>query len=79
MQRQTSKIQANQPSVLLELQADCCAGIWARLQAKYKLLEEGDLEEAINAAGNIGDDRMQKRLDQHVNADRFTHGSLHKE
>jgi len=75
MQRRTSKIQANQLSVLLELQADCYAGIWARQQAKYKLLEDGDLEEAINAAGNIGDDRMQKRSGQHVNPDGFTHGS----
>jgi predicted metalloprotease len=75
MQRQTSKVQANKLSVLLELQADCYAGIWARQQAKYKLLEDGDIEEAINAAGNIGDDRMQKRSGQYVNPDGFTHGS----
>jgi predicted metalloprotease len=75
MQRQTSKVQANKLSVLLELQADCYAGIWARQQAKYKLLEDGDIEEAINAAGNIGDDRMQKRAGQYVNPDGFTHGS----
>ena len=75
MQRQTIKVQANKLSVLLELQADCYAGIWARQQAKYKLLEDGDIEEAINAAGNIGDDRMQKRSGQYVNPDGFTHGS----
>jgi len=75
MQRQTSKVQANKLSVLLELQADCYAGIWAREQAKYKLLEDGDLEEALNAAANIGDDRMQKRAGQYVNPDGFTHGS----
>ena len=75
MQRRTSKVQSNKLSVLLELQADCYAGIWARQQAKYKLLEDGDLEEAINAAGNIGDDRMQKRAGQYVNPDGFTHGS----
>lgn len=75
MQRQTSKVQANKLSVLLELQADCYAGIWARQQAKFKLLEDGDIEEAINAAGNIGDDRMQKRAGQYVNPDGFTHGS----
>ncbi|MGB1309562.1 MAG: KPN_02809 family neutral zinc metallopeptidase [Leucothrix sp.] len=75
MQRQTSKVQANKLSVLLELQADCYAGIWARQQAKYNLLEDGDIEEAINAAGNIGDDRMQKRAGQYVNPDGFTHGS----
>ena len=75
MQRQTSKVHANKLSVLLELQADCYAGIWARQQAKYKLLDDGDIEEAINAAGNIGDDRMQKRAGQYVNPDGFTHGS----
>lgn len=75
MQRRTSKVQANQLSVLLELQADCYAGIWAREQAKYKRLDDGDLEEAINAAANIGDDRMQKRAGQYVNPDGFTHGS----
>ena len=75
MQRQTSRVQANKLSVLLELQADCYAGIWARQQAKYNLLEDGDIEEAINAAGNIGDDRMQKRAGQYVNPDGFTHGT----
>jgi len=75
MQRQTSKVQANKLSVLLELQADCYAGIWAREQAKYKRLEDGDLEEALNAAASIGDDRMQKRAGQYVNPEGFTHGS----
>lgn len=75
MQRRTNKVQANKLSVLLELQADCYAGIWAREQAKYKLLEDGDLEEAINAAASIGDDRMQRRAGQYVNPDGFTHGS----
>lgn len=75
MQRQTNKTQANKLSVLLELQADCYAGIWARRQADYKLLNDGDLEEAMNAAGSIGDDRMQKRAGQYVNPDGFTHGS----
>lgn len=75
MQRQSNKVRSNQLSVLLELQADCYAGIWARRQANYQLLDDGDLEEAINAAGNIGDDRMQKRSGQYVNPDAFTHGS----
>ena len=75
MQRRTNKVQANKLYVLLELQADCYAGIWARRQAKYKLLNDGDIEEAINAAGNIGDDRMQKRAGQSVNPDGFTHGT----
>lgn len=75
MQRQSSKVQANKLSVLLELQADCYAGIYARQQAQYQRLEEGDLEEAMNAAANIGDDRMQARAGQYVNPDGFTHGS----
>ena len=75
MQRQSNKTQANKLSVLLELQADCYAGIWARRQANYQLLNDGDLEEAMNAAGSIGDDRMQKRAGQYVNPDGFTHGS----
>jgi len=75
MQRQTTKKQANQLSVLLELQADCYAGIWARRQAEYRLLDDGDLEEAINAAGNIGDDRILQRAGPVVNPDSFTHGS----
>jgi len=75
MQRRSSKVEANRLSVLLELQADCYAGIWARQQAKYKLLDDGDLEEAINAAGSIGDDSMQKRAGQYVNPESFTHGS----
>ncbi|PWQ95915.1 KPN_02809 family neutral zinc metallopeptidase [Leucothrix arctica] len=75
MQRRMSKVQANQMSVLLELQADCYAGIWARRQANYRLLEDGDLEEAINAAGNIGDDRIQQRSGGYVSPDSFTHGS----
>ena len=75
MQRSMSKVQANQMSVRLELQADCYAGIWARRQAEYNLLEDGDLEEAINAAGNIGDDRIQQRSGGHVNPDGFTHGT----
>ena len=75
MQRRSSKVEANKLSVLLELQADCYAGIWAREQAKYERLEDGDLEEALNAAASIGDDRMQKRAGQYVNPDGFTHGS----
>ena len=75
MQRGVSKTQANQLSVLLELQADCYAGIWARRQAQYNRLEDGDLEEAINAAANIGDDRIQQRSVGYVNPDSFTHGT----
>jgi len=74
-QRQTSKVKANQLSVLLELQADCYAGVWANRQARFKLLEEGDLEEAINAASKIGDDHMQRNAGMRVDPRGFTHGS----
>ncbi|RVU86128.1 flagellar biosynthesis protein FlgM [Leucothrix sargassi] len=75
MQRSSSKIEANKLSVLTELQADCYAGIWARRQANYNLLDDGDLEEAINAAASIGDDHIQQRSSGHVNPASFTHGS----
>jgi predicted metalloprotease len=75
MQRKVNKTQSNKLSVLLELQADCYAGIWARRQANYNLLNDGDIEEAMNAAGSIGDDRMQRQAGQYVNPDGFTHGS----
>jgi len=75
MQRSVSKTQSNQLSVLVELQADCYAGIWARRQANHRLLDDGDLEEAINAAASIGDDTIQQRSGGHVNPASFTHGS----
>jgi len=71
-----SERQYNQLSVRLELQADCYAGIWARQSQQAKgWLEEGDLEEGLNAASQIGDDTMQKRSQGTVVPDAFTHGS----
>jgi len=68
--------QYNQLSVRLELQADCYAGIWARQSQQAKgWLEEGDVEEGLNAASQIGDDTMQKREQGTVVPDAFTHGS----
>jgi predicted metalloprotease len=64
---------ANELSVRMELQADCFAGVWARDNAR--LLEEGDIESALNAAAAIGDDRLQKRSQGYVVPDSFTHGS----
>ncbi len=71
-----SERQSNRLSVRLELQADCYAGIWARRSQQAKgWLEEGDIEEGLNAASQIGDDTMQKRLEGTVVLDAFTHGS----
>lgn len=68
--------QYNQLSVRLELQADCYAGVWARQSQQAKgWLEEGDVEEGLNAASQIGDDTMQKRTQGMVVPDAFTHGS----
>jgi predicted metalloprotease len=76
MQQRMSKKKANQMSVRLELQADCYAGIWAHhTEKKHRILEKGDIEEAVNAAHVIGDDHMQRRAGVGVNTDSFTHGS----
>ena len=73
---QVSKKEANQLSVRLELQADFYAGLWAHYaEAASGFMERGDLEEALNAASQIGDDRIQKKTQGHVVPDAFTHGS----
>ncbi len=75
-QQKMSKVQGNQLSVMLELQADCFAGVWAHHSNQTRqTLEPGDVEEAINAASNIGDDRLQKEAQGYVVPDSFTHGS----
>ena len=68
--------EANALSVRLELQADCLAGVWAHhAQRARQILEAGDVEEALNAASAIGDDRLQQRSRGYVAPDSFTHGS----
>ena len=75
-QRQTmSQAQANAMSMRVELQADCFAGIWAHFTAQKGLLEEGDIEEALNAAHQIGDDTLQRRTQGYVVPDSFNHGT----
>jgi uncharacterized protein len=75
-QRGLSKAQANELSVRLELQADFLAGVWAHhADAMKNILEEGDIEEALNAANAIGDDRLQMESQGYVVPDAFTHGT----
>lgn len=74
-QQGASQKQANALSVKLELQADCFAGIWGNQAMAQNLLEEGDLEEAFNAAEAVGDDRLQHQAQGYVVPDSFTHGS----
>ncbi|MCX5515702.1 hypothetical protein C3941_06370 [Kaistia algarum] len=73
--QQMSKAEANDMSVRVELQADCYAGIWANRTDQKGMLEAGDIEEALNAATQIGDDTIQKRSQGYVVPDSFTHGT----
>ena len=66
---------ANEYSVRLELQADCFAGIWGHSTRQRNILEEGDVEEGLNAAAAIGDDRMQREAGRRISPESFTHGS----
>lgn len=70
-----SEQEYNKLSVRTELQADYLAGVWAHYAQDQKLLEDGDIEEAINAAGAVGDDRIQKQAQGYVVPDSFTHGT----
>ena len=75
-QASSSKVEANQLQVRVELQADCLAGIWAnRAQQKYKFLDPGDVDQALQTASAIGDDRLQKETQGYVVPDAFTHGT----
>ena len=74
-QRRMSREEANQLSVRLELQADFLAGVWAHYAQQKGYLEQGDIEEAINAASAVGDDRLQRQTQGYVVPDSFTHGT----
>ncbi len=76
LRRRVSEKEFNSYSVRLELQADFLAGIWAHHAQKMKnILEEGDIEEAINAAAAVGDDRIQLKSQGYIVPDAFTHGT----
>jgi predicted metalloprotease len=76
MRSRMSPTQGNALSVRLELQADCFAGVWAHdAQAARQVLEQGDVEEALNAASQIGDDMLQRRSQGTIVPESFTHGT----
>lgn len=75
MRRSMSQVEANRMSVRVELQADCFAGVWAHYTGQKGLLERGDLEEALRAANQIGDDTLQRRSQGFVVPDSFNHGT----
>ena len=75
-QRAMGQVEANQLQVRVELQADCLAGVWAHFaEEKWRLIEPGDVEAAMQTASAIGDDRLQRRSQGYVVPDAFTHGS----
>jgi predicted metalloprotease len=74
-QQRAGETQANRASVMLELQADCYAGVWANWAQRKGQLEAGDIDEALRAAQAVGDDSIQKRAQGYVVPDSFTHGS----
>lgn len=76
LEQSSSEREANALSVRLELQADCYAGVWANhAESQRQMLEQGDVEEGLNAAAAIGDDRLQRSAGRSVSPDSWTHGS----
>jgi hypothetical protein len=76
MRERASPTQANALSIRQELQADCFAGLWAHNADRLRqLLEAGDLEEGLNAASAVGDDRLQRQAGGPITPESFTHGS----
>ena len=76
MRQRSDKVQSNALSVRLELQADCLAGVWANnAQRARQIIEQGDVDEALNAASQIGDDSLQRRSQGTVGPESCTHGT----
>ena len=75
-QSRASKSESNQLSVMMELQADCYAGVWANhTQRRTQMLEDGDIDGGLKAAAAVGDDRLQRMSGRAVHPESFTHGS----
>ena len=75
-QERASELERNQLQVRMELQADCFAGVWANHADRARqIIEQGDVEAALNAASAVGDDTIQRRTQGHVVPDSFTHGT----
>jgi uncharacterized protein len=72
---QSDRSQRNDLSVRLELQADCYAGVWGHSTQQRGIVDNADVEQGLNAAASIGDDRLQRMAGRTVNPERFTHGS----
>jgi len=75
MRQGMSEADANHMSMQVELQADCFAGVWAHYTAQKGILEQGDIESALNAAKQIGDDTLQKKMQGYVVPESFNHGT----
>jgi predicted metalloprotease len=75
MRQGMSEADQNHMSMQVELQADCFAGVWGHFTAQKGILEQGDLEEALNAARQIGDDTLQKKMQGYVVPESFNHGT----
>ncbi len=76
LRQRVSETEYNKYSVMMELQADFYAGVWAHHTQKMKdVLDEDDIPEALGAANAIGDDRLQREAQGHVTPDAFTHGT----
>lgn len=73
--QQSNPDAANELSVRMELQADCLAGVWGHSTEQRNILEQGDVEKALNAAAAIGDDRLQRMSGRQVTPESFTHGT----
>jgi predicted metalloprotease len=74
-EQQQAPDRANELSVRLELQADCYAGVWANSAQDRGLVEPGDIDEGLDAAAAVGDDRLQEQAGAEVRPDSWTHGS----